>query len=215
VRNVNIIVFDLDGTLVDAREDIVAAVKHTLEKTGKEEKSFEQIVSYIGTGAKDLIRQSLSEEDDEELVREALGYYLGYFSEHYADKSTLYPHVKETLGYFREKKLAVLTNRKGELAQKTLKKFSIDKYFEKIKGADDDICLKPATCAINDILSQTSVKKDKAIIVGDMDIDIKAGKEAGILTCGVTYGIGSQKDLKKADPEYLIDDLFQLSSLIK
>lgn len=213
-RYVDIIIFDLDGTLVDSSEDIIAAVNHTLLALGREEKSGEEIRTYIGTGVRDQMVQSLGTEDVE-LTDKAVKVFTGYFSEHFADKSVLYPHVREVLEHYRDKSLRILTNRRTELTKGTLEKFDIKDYFETVTGGDDGDCLKPSACPVKRLLDGSGIEGKPALMVGDMDLDIKAGKEAGIMTCGVTYGIGSRSDIEEAGPDLLIDDILKLTELIR
>lgn len=213
-NRVDVILFDLDGTLVDSREDIVSAVDHTLQQLGLDKKSFEEIVSYIGTGVTDLIRQAVGEEN-KDAIDKGVDIFTDYFGEHYADKSVLFPHVHEVLEHFKDKRSMVATNRRTSMTKATLRKFGIEKYFCKLIGGDDDDCLKPSSCPVDKALSGNINEGEKAIMVGDMALDVMAGKEAGILTCGVTYGIGKRDDLEKAGPDHLIDDLIQLKDIVK
>jgi HAD superfamily hydrolase (TIGR01549 family) len=204
----------VDGTLLDSKEDIVAAVNFTLRSLSSKEKPFEEIVSYIGRGVKALIRKSLGEEN-RILLDKALGIYENYFNEHSTDKTTLYPNVKEILEYLKEKKLFVLTNRRKKMAEITLQKLGILEYFSDIIGGDEENCLKPSPAPLNKALKYFENKKDASMIVGDMDLDISTGKNAGIITCAVTYGIGKKEDIIKAQPDYIIEDLIELKEIIK
>ncbi|MBD3379804.1 MAG: HAD-IA family hydrolase [Candidatus Omnitrophica bacterium] len=210
-ERVDTILFDLDGTLVDSRKDIVAAVNHTLREMGREEKPFELVVSYIGTGSTDLVRKAL-EDDSDEAVSEGLSIFTRYFGEHFADNTRLFPNVRETLSHFGDKRMMLVTNRRTELTRSTLDKFGLSGFFSEIRGGDDDACLKPTGCPITKVLSGAG---EKAIMVGDMDLDILSGKEAGTLTCGVTYGLGSRKDLRKAGADFVIDDILELKDIIE
>jgi len=214
MEHIDAIFFDLDGTLVDSREDIVTAVNYTLEEAGVPKKSNEEIISYIGTGVEDLIVKSLGQEY-KLFVDRCVEIFTDYFGKHYADKNKLYPHVKEVLELYRQKKLSIVTNRRTELTEGTLEKFGIKQYFQKIIGGDDDNCLKPSACPIEKALSEVVSGDEKSLMVGDMDLDVKAGKEAGIYTCAVTYGIGDKADLEKAEPDYLIDDMIKLKDFIE
>jgi len=213
MNHIDAIFFDLDGTLVDSREDIVTAVNYTLKEAGVPEKSYEEIISYVGTGVKDLIVKSLG-SGYELLVNRCVEIFTEYFREHYADNSRLYPNVEEVLDFYKSKKMIVVTNRRTEMTEGTLKKLGIDQYFQKIVGGDNDDCLKPSACPIEKALSEVVSADEKSLMVGDMDLDVLAGKKAGIYTCAVTYGIGDKEDLEKADPDYLIDDMIKLKDLI-
>lgn len=213
MKYIDLIIFDLDGTLVDSRDDIANAVNFTLKKIGLKEKSISEISSYIGTGVEGLIRKSLGNKE-EVLLKKALSAFEEYYKKHSTDNSVLYPNVKEILEYFKGKKKVIVTNRNYEFALLTLKTLGIYDYFEDIVGGDDIGCMKPSSCPLDMSMHRLSANKEEAIIVGDMDLDIVAGKRAGIITCGVTYGIGKKEDIIKAKPDFIIDDIMNLKNLI-
>ena len=208
------IFFDVDGTLVDSRKDIANAVNFTLRKLGVSEEAEGKIVSYIGTGVKDLIRKSLG-PGKAGLLDEGIKYFSEYYMQHSADTARLYPHVKETLEYFKDKKKYVITNRYAKSADMTLKGLFIRQHFADILGGDDENCLKPAACALTNFFPKLKIDKDKSIIVGDMAVDILAGKNSGIKTCWVTYGLGKMADVRPLKPDYMIDDIAQLRQIIR
>ncbi|MFC1590316.1 HAD family hydrolase [Candidatus Omnitrophota bacterium] len=214
MKKVDMIIFDLDGTLIDSRADIANAVNHTLRSLGLKEKSVDEICSYVGKGVEELVRKSLGEENTA-LLDEALPALEAYYREHSSDRSTLYPHVEETLERFKDKKKVIATNRKREFALLSLEKMGIERYFEEVIGADDSRHMKPSPCPLDRTLRNMDISKDKAIIVGDMNIDIMTGKAAGIATCAVTYGLGKREDIIKAKPDYIIDDIQELKDHIE
>ncbi len=210
---IDAIFFDVDGTLVDSREDIANAVNHTLKKLGLPTRPIEEIASYIGTGVRDLIRKSLDLENST-IIDNAVNIFSDYYVKHSADFSKLYPHVKELLEHFRDKRKFVLTNRFKKFAEITLGELGIGDYFEKILGGDDENCMKPSACVLDGVFSELKIDKAKAMIVGDMAIDIMTGRNSGIRTCWVTYGLGKADDLKGLKPDYIIDDIAKLKDLI-
>lgn len=213
MKYIDLIIFDLDGTLVDSRDDIANAVNFTLKKIGLKEKSISEISSYIGTGIEDLIGKSLGNKQEVLLTR-ALSVFEKYYRKHSADNSVLYPNVKEILEYFKNKRKVIVTNRNYEFALIALNKLGIYDYFENVVGGDDVGCMKPSSCPLDISMNRLNTNKEEAIIVGDMDIDIVAGKKAGIITCGVTYGIGKKEDIIKAKPDFIIDDIINLKNII-
>lgn len=205
--------FDLDGTLVDSREDIVNAVNFTLKAVGLQGKSKQKISSYIGQGVEDLIRRSLGNKK-EALLKRVLFVFEKYYRKHSTDRSILYPGVEEVLEYFKDKRKIIVTNRNYEFALLTLKALGVYDYFEDIVGGDDIGCMKPSSCPLDRAIYGLDINKEKAIIVGDMYIDILAGKKAGIITCGVTYGIGKKEDIIKVKPDFIIDQIIELKDII-
>ena len=176
------IFFDLDGTLVDARSDIVRAANYALRALGCREKPFEEIVSYVGTGVSELVSKSL-DTGDKALIEKGVAIYSEYLLKHPADEAKVYPHVKETLEFFKDKRKFILTNRYTRFADPLLKALGLRKYFEEVIGGDDEKCIKPSACVLDTVLPGLKIDKAKAVIVGDMTIDIMTGKNSGVKTC--------------------------------
>ena len=214
IKEVELIIFDLDGTLIDSRKDIANAVNFTLKELGLEEKDMLEIASYIGAGVEDLIRKSLGDKTRDAVFTRALYIFQKYYRKHFTDNSYLYPGVIETLEYFKNKRKAIITNRKYEFAVLALKALYIADYFEDILGGDDLGCVKPSSCPLDKTIYKLNADRARTIIVGDMDIDILAGKSADIITCAVSYGIGRKEDILKAKPDFIIDSLLELKGII-
>lgn len=211
---IDLLIFDLDGTLVDSRESLHQAVNYTLKQLGLEARTLEEVSSFIGGGVEDLMGKSLP-DDKSNLVDKAVDIFEAYYSKHPADKSRAYDNVEEILKYFSNKKKMVITNAATKLAEWILKELNLREYFFKIQGADDNKCLKPSTCQLDKALSDIDIKDERIILVGDLDLDIEAGKKAGFYTCGVTYGIGDKGMLEAAGADFIIDDILELKEIIK
>ena len=210
----DVIMFDVDGTLVDSVADIVKAMNYTLTKLGMSERPPGAITSYIGTGVKDLVKKSLGRRPAAGLVEEGVAVFSDYYMEHSAEKSKLYPHVKETLEYFADKRKLILTNRYSKFADTTLREFGIREHFEEIIGGDDESCLKPSACVLDRAFPGLKIDRAKAIIVGDMAIDVQTGKNSRIKTCWVSYGLGRREDVEPLKPDYMINDIIELKDII-
>jgi len=212
MKYVELIIFDLDGTLVDSKESIAQGINVALEEVGLKRKSTLEISSYIGRGVDYLIEGSLG-PGNEGLLEQTKRVFEDYRRQS-PDSSDLYPGAKDILEYFKDKKKVIITNRKREFALPTLKRLDILKYFDDVVGEDGQECKKPSACPLEKIMEHFKIKKDEAIMVGDMDIDVLAGKNAHIATCGVTYGIGEKEDILKINPDFIIGDISQLKSII-
>lgn len=210
---IDLIIFDLDGTLVDSRQDIANAVNYTLKEVGLKMRSLSEISSFIGTGVEDLIRRSL-DGNQINLFEKGLSTFLDYYKNHYLETTCLYPGVREILEYFNNKRKAIVTNRRHETAVLTLRKLGIYDYFEDIIGGDNIGCMKPSSCPLDKAMQELHMDEEKTMIVGDMHIDILAGRKAGITTCAVTYGIGRREDILKAEPDYIIDNILELKKIV-
>jgi phosphoglycolate phosphatase len=210
----DVILFDVDGTIVDSRQDIVNAVNMMLKDFNLPGRSFDEIVSFIGNGLSNLLELSLGAESKIDFKKAKEVFEVRY-AENVTKTSTLYPDVLEILEYYKNKKLYVITNRQTNMAKITLKHLGILGYFEDVFAGDTPDCIKPSPCSIYRALEAESADKDNCIIVGDMDVDIYAGKNAGITTCAVSYGLGKKEDLVKSNPDYMIDNILQLKNIIE
>ncbi len=207
------IFFDVDGTLVDARADIANAMNHALRVLKRPELSVAVISSHIGFGVRDLMRKCLG-DSDEAMVDKATKLYSDHYIAHAADETILYPHAVEILEYLKDKRKFILTNRYASFAEVALRGLGIAEYFEEIIGGDDENCIKPMACVVDRAVERFRVDKRKSLIVGDMDVDVMTGKNAGVSTCWVTHGLGKREDVAPLNPDYTIDDLIELKRII-
>lgn len=214
MADIETIFFDIDGTLVDSRKDIVTAMNYTMRELGLQTRPASLIVSYVGTGVKDLVRKSLGLENAG-LADKGVEIFSSYYVKHSADQSTLYPHAKEILDYFKNKRKFVITNRFKKFAEATLTELGVKDYFEEVLAGDDEDCMKPSSCVLDTAFARLKIDNKKAMIIGDMVIDIETGKNSGVKTCWVTYGLGKKADFKDIKPDYIIDDLIELKNIIK
>ena len=207
-----LIIFDLDGTLIDSSEDIAWAVNKTLKQMGFDEFSYQAIKERIGWGVKMLLEKVLPKEK-QDLLEEARSIFMGYYSDHLLVKSKLYPGVMDILNHFKNKKLAVATNKPFNLTEKILDGLNISGYFKKVVGGDGVQNKKPSPEAIEIILRELRVSPEKSIFVGDSLIDIEAGKKAGVMTIGAAYGFRGRRELEDAGADVIIEDINELTSL--
>jgi len=211
-KNIELIMFDLDGTLIDSMKDIANAGNFTLENFGLAKKSIQEIISYVGEGREYLVKKLLG--DNQIFLNEAISVFGEYYRKHFSDNSVLYPNVKEILEYFKDKKKAVVSNKNRAEVISNLKSLGIYDYFENIIGGDEVEYRKPFPFHLCKTMQKLHINKEKSIMVGDMDIDILAGKNAGILTCAVTYGVSKKEDIIRAEPDFIIDDIGKLRDII-
>lgn len=209
-----LIIFDLDGTLIDSSKDIAWAVNKTLRQMGFEELSYQAIKERIGWGVKMLLEKALPNEKHN-LVKEAREIFMGYYSGHLLVKTKLYPNVADVLRHFKNKKLAVATNKPLNLTQKILDGLNISDYFKKVVGGDDVQNKKPAPEAIEIILRELNALPKETVFVGDSMIDIEAGKKAEVITIGAAYGFRGRQELKEAGADVIIEDIKELISLCR
>ena len=200
----DVVFFDVDGTLLDARTDIALAMNHALNRLGFKSLSEERIISYVGTGVQYLVTESLG-VGNEGLVEAATKMFGDYYLEHSADHARLYPHVSQTLERFRGKEKYILTNRYSAFADAALTRLGIRKYFKDIIGGDDEACLKPSPCVLEGFFKRTGTPADRCLVIGDMAVDVMAGKNSGMKTCWVTYGLGKRDEVEPLKPDYILE----------
>ncbi|MFQ5902653.1 MAG: HAD family hydrolase [Candidatus Binatia bacterium] len=209
-REIDLVMFDLDGTLADTGRDLANAVNYVRSRLNLEPLEDRLVYNHVGRGTEYLIRSSLPEKCRHRF-RETMGLFLERYENHLLDTTVLYPHVRETLDYFGRKKRVVVSNKLHRLTVSVLRGLGIEVCFDAILGGDSVPQKKPDPEPLNQILAAFRVDPVKALMVGDGDADIEAGKRAGVYTCGVTYGLGRKEELVETKPDLLIDDLRQLT----
>jgi phosphoglycolate phosphatase len=202
--------FDLDGTLADTGPDLAGSVNYTRSRFELAPLPQQLIYSHVGRGVEYLLRHAVAQEVSGHFP-EIMRVFLEHYEKHLLDKTVLYPHVNEVLDYFGNKRNAVVTNKLHRLAVAVLRGLSIEERFDTILGGDSGAEKKPDPALLHWVLKQFQITPANALMVGDGDTDIEAGKCAGVLTCGVTYGLANKIDLIGAGPDFLIDDIGQLS----
>ena len=208
-RPIDLIMFDLDGTLADTGPDLADSVNYTRSRFELSPLSQHLIYTHVGRGVEYLLRHAVAEEAPSHFS-EITRVFLEYYEQHLLDKTVLYPHVTEVLDYFVDKRNAVVTNKLHHLAVTVLRGLGIEGRFDAILGGDSGE-KKPDPALLRLLLRQFQIIPSHALMVGDGDIDIEAGRCAGVITCGVTYGLANKGDLAAAKPDFLIDDLAQLT----
>jgi phosphoglycolate phosphatase len=210
---ISLLIFDLDGTLVNTLDDIAASVNHTVNRLGKPPLTPDEVRRYVGDGIETLMVRSLGGQTTR--IAEAVDIYKEHHRRNLMVHSALYPGVKETLEYYKTLPMAVISNKTMEFISPLLERLGIRGYFSQVIGADSGLPLKPAPDAVDAIVAGFKVRKDRAVIVGDGTTDVLAGKAAGIITCSVTYGFRSEAELRKAAPDNMIHELAELKRLFR
>lgn len=215
-HQVNVVIFDFDGVIIDSGCDIASAAQHTLKHFGQPVLPRSEIIGYVGNGVESLISRSF-QDSSEETIRLAIPFYRKYYMENALVETRLYRNVATTLesikmhmGY---KRIALVTNKPEDVAGRILDGLGVTAYFDMVVGPES-AKLKPDPEGILQALAKLDSSPEKAIMVGDSHTDIEAGKKAGTLTCGVTYGLGNTEDLIRSSPEILIDDIASLLDYI-
>ena len=190
---VRALIFDLDGTLIDSKLDLIHSVNATLTEMGREKLSDEVISSYIGHGAPMLMSRALGGVAKEDELARGLGYFLEYYEEHKLDNTTLYPGVTETLAKLGEQRIsmAVLTNKPVKISVRILEALSVAQYFQAIYGGNSFETKKPDPLGAKSILSEFKVKNSGgSMMIGDSEVDVQTARNADMIATAVNYGFG-------------------------
>jgi len=218
-HSIKLVIFDLDGTLIDSRLDLVHSVNAALRHIHRPELPEEVIASYVGDGAPILIQRALGgEKVDEALVRKGLEFFLSYYREHKLDHTTVYPGIQEALGAIQSsgngmpRKMAVLTNKPVHPSRAIVESLGLGQYFSQIYGGNSFATKKPEPEGALKLVSEAGVRPELAAIVGDSHVDIRTGRNAGLWTIAVTYGFAPHT-LEEEDPDVLVDSPEELSTI--
>jgi phosphoglycolate phosphatase len=216
---IRLVIFDLDGTLIDSRLDLVHAVNAAIRHIGRPELPENVIASYVGDGAPVLIQRALGGEAvDEALVRQGLEFFLSYYREHKLDHTTVFAGIAEALqtiqsvGNGAERKLAVLSNKPVLPSRAIVEALGLGKFFMQVYGGNSFPTKKPDPEGARKLLEESGVPAEQAVIVGDSHTDVETGHNAGLWTVAVTYGFAPQS-IAAASPDVMIDHPEELGKL--
>ena len=187
---VRALVFDLDGTLIDSKLDLVNSVNATLTEMKKDALPTDLVASYVGSGAPVLIRRALGGNPSEEELKRALAFFLVHYEEHKLDYTRLYPGVVETLAELKSLPMSVLTNKPVKISVKILEGLGVAQYFRSIYGGNSFETKKPDPAGAIQILSELKVAPKEAAMVGDSEVDVQTARNAGMLSVIVNFGFG-------------------------
>ena len=209
---IQLVILDLDGTVIDSLADLTDATNHMLSEMGREKLSGQQVRKLVGQGARKLVERAMPDADPAE-IENALDIFLSYNSSHIVDKTTLYPGVMETLKSLRNTGylLAVISNKNVTLCLQVIATLGVADFFDVVLGADTMPYRKPSPEPIIKLLRDFALSPVNAVIVGDSINDVAAGKAAGVMTVGCTYGYGEMSELEEAD--YLVGAFPELLEL--
>jgi phosphoglycolate phosphatase len=211
----DLLIFDLDGTLIDSKLDLAHAVNATRSHMGLSPLEHERVYSYVGNGAPVLIRRALGPEATEPQVEEALEFFLEYYREHYLDYTVLYPGVRESLDRLRDagKRMAVLTNKPVRISKAILDGLGVGPHFFQVYGGNSFDFKKPHPIGVKTLIKEAGVTADRTLMIGDSNVDVQTAVNAGIQCCGVTYGF-QPETLADPAPDRLVDRMEELADWV-
>jgi phosphoglycolate phosphatase len=220
-HSIQLVIFDLDGTLIDSRLDLVHSVNAALRHIERPELPADVIASYVGDGAPILIQRALGPEaNDQALIRKGLEFFLSYYREHKLDHTTLYPGITESLKAIQQstngqpRKMAVLSNKPVIPSRAIVDALGLGPFFFQVYGGNSFETKKPEPDGIRQLLAEAGLSAEQAVIVGDSHVDVRTGRNAGLSTIGVTYGFAPHT-LEQQPPDVLVDSPAELRTVLQ
>jgi phosphoglycolate phosphatase len=208
--DLKLLIFDLDGTLIDSRLDLAASINAMLAHFDRPQLPCDVIASYVGDGAPMLVRRALGDPEDERFFADGLNFFLGYYREHKLDHTFVYDGVLDALRRLAvtqngaaPPRMAVLSNKPVRPTREIVQALGLGEFFFQVYGGNSFATKKPDPAGVNALLAETGARPQESVIIGDSDIDVLTGRNAGLWTCGVAYGFAPHT-LAAAPPDVLI-----------
>jgi phosphoglycolate phosphatase len=208
------IVFDLDGTLIDSRFDIAAAVNHALATHGLRTLSVPEIASYVGDGARQLLARAAQLDPEAAELESLLAAFLGYYAAHATDHTLLLPGASEALAELSHLPLALCTNKPRSITDAVLGNLRLGATFAVVVGGGDLPRAKPDPLPLQHIAEKLGLSPGQLVMVGDGAQDILCAKAAGARSVGVEGGMQARARLLEAGPDVVLQTLAELPALI-
>ena len=214
---IKLLIFDLDGTLIDSRLDLIHSVNAMLRHLGRTDLPGDVIASYVGDGAPTLIRRALGDPRDESVIKAGLEHFLTYYRAHKLDHTHVYDGIKDMLTVLHNsngirRQMAVLSNKPVIPSRAIVEALGLAGFFTHIYGGNSFSTKKPDPKGAQTILKETRMRPEETLMVGDSSVDVITGRNAGLWTCGVTYGFAPHT-LCEAPPDVTVDKPHELAEL--
>ena len=217
-----LILFDLDGTLVDSAPDLALAVNHMLETLSLETFDSELIRSWVGNGAEVLVKRGLSgsavinEDIDASLVSQALEIFLSFYAKYLCVATVTYTNVHNTLERLQKAgyRMVIVTNKPFDFVKPLLDGLDLTHFFELTVGGDSLDRRKPDPLPLLHVCETLDLTVDQCIMVGDSKNDILAAKASGMQSIGVSYGYNYGEDISVYEPDFVVDDFADIFSIL-
>lgn len=211
----SLVIFDLDGTLIDSKLDLVHSVNASRANMGLGPISEELVSSYVGNGAPVLMRRALGPEASEAEVARGLEYFLSYYRAHMLDNTRLYPGVREALDRLLASgaKMAVLTNKPVRFSRSLVEGLGLSGHFFQIYGGNSFEQKKPDPIGIETLRSESGAARESTVMVGDSAVDVRTARNAGVVSCGVLYGF-QPETFAEEPPDLLVNTMPELADYV-
>ncbi|MCD6460508.1 HAD-IA family hydrolase [bacterium] len=200
-----LIIFDLDGTIINSLADITDSFNYALAECGRVPFTLTQVKQMIGTGVDNFLKQALGKNTDPAVFIRVHDYFIKHYRTNLSTKTCCYQGIKNMLCTINgNRQITVLSNKNQEFISPILSNLRISDYFSAWLGGDNPYGKKPSPESINYLINKFSVKKEETLIIGDMPVDIKTAKASGVSSCAVLWGYGCNVSIKKLSPDYII-----------
>jgi phosphoglycolate phosphatase len=210
----DLLIFDLDGTLIDSKTDLANSLNQSLRERGLRELAREEIYSYVGNGVYNLIERSVRAVGSDD-VEGALAHFMGIYDRRLLEQTRLYDGVADVLNYFRGVPLALITNKSMRFTRAIVDGLGVTHYFHPLLARDSLPQCKPHPAPITHCIEIHEARRTYTWMVGDGATDITAGKAAGVRTCGCLYGFRSEEEVRGAAPDLLIHEPRELLTVFR
>ena len=211
---VRALIFDLDGTLIDSKQDLIRSVNAMLVEVGRGQLHEETISGYIGHGAPTLVARALGNGARAEQREQALKFFLAHYEAHKLDSTRPYPGVAEALRELRGFPMAVLTNKPVRVSRRILEGLGLEKYFRTVYGGNSFETKKPDPLGARRIVEELGATVEETMMVGDSEVDVQTARNAGTLAAAVNYGFGTH-DRAAYPADVYLERLTDLAPLLQ
>jgi phosphoglycolate phosphatase len=218
-QRIKLLIFDLDGTLIDSRLDLVHSVNAMLRHFHRPELPADIIATYVGDGAPMLIRRAFGDPQDDDFLAQALEYFLSYYRVHKLDHTRAYAGIPEALEALRQgrngdrRRMAVLSNKPVNPSRQIVEALGLKPFFDQVYGGNSFATKKPDPEGARRLMQEAGARPEETIVIGDSSIDVLTGQNAGAWTCGVTYGFAPQT-LQVLPPDVVVDSPQELAQAL-
>ena len=218
VKKIKLVLFDLDGTLIDSEVDLANSVNAMLRHFGRKELPLEVIDTYIGDGAPMLIRRALGDPAHAQSIQEALNFFLLYYREHKLDNTRPYAGILQALqqvgtGDGSGRRMAVLTNKPVRASRDILAGLGLSQFFFQTYGGNSFETKKPDPLGAQTLMREAGAEADETVMVGDSEVDVLTARNANLWSIGVTYGFAPHT-LERTHPDILVDTPAELAQAL-
>jgi len=216
MKNIDTVIFDLDGTLLDTIEDLTDSVNYILTKYNYPTRSIEEIRSFVGNGMRRLIELASPSGLSDEKIKNLFAELKEYYTDHSNIKTKLYPGILQLLDYLKSNgyKTAIVSN-KNHAAVCELKQIYFKDYIEIAIGQQEGIRHKPYADCVFSALQNLGCARENAVYIGDSEVDVKTAQNAGTACIAVSWGFRSRRELIEAGAKIIVDDTAEIIAILE